>query len=286
MKNYTFLLPLYNDWESFSILLPKINFQMKKLKKKANILIVNDCSKNKMIKYKKLSNISKIEIISLNTNVGSQKAISIGLTYLKKIKKETIVTVMDSDGEDDASKISYMIKKAEKKKDKVIVSSRTKRHENLLFKILYFFHKFITFIFTLSWISFGSFSSFHSNNLKNILKNNSSWLAFSACISKNCKTLKTFAERKKRFLGNSKLSFYGLMKHSLRVNAVFFQRIIFFSFIYAFVLTNFVFFNSKFNFYLIALLILYNTTIFSTIILNNCSNFKISNKFIKSLKKI
>ena len=93
---------------------------MKKLKKKANILIVNDCSKNKMIKYKKLSNISKIEIISLNTNVGSQKAISIGLTYLKKIKKETIVTVMDSDGEDDASKISYMIKKAEKNKDKVI----------------------------------------------------------------------------------------------------------------------------------------------------------------------
>ena len=69
MKSYTFLLPLYNDWESFSILLPKINLKMKKLKKKANVLIVNDCSINRIVKYKKLSNINKIEILSLNTNI-------------------------------------------------------------------------------------------------------------------------------------------------------------------------------------------------------------------------
>ena len=286
MKNYTFLLPLYNDWESFSILLPKINFQMKKLKKKANILIINDCSKNKVVKYKKLSNINKIQILSLNTNVGSQKAISIGLKYLIKIKKETIITVMDSDGEDDVNKISYMIRKAEKNKDKVIVSSRTKRHENLLFKILYLFHKFFTFMFTLSWISFGSFSSFHSNNLKNILINKSSWLAFSACVSKNCKILKLFAERKKRIFGNSKLSFYGLIKHSLRVNAVFFKRIIFFSFIYALILENVEFFENRFNCYLIAILILYNIIISFTIILNGPFNFKISDKFIKNIKRI
>ena len=286
MKSYTFLLPLYNDWESFSILLPKINFQMKKLKKKANVLIVNDCSINKIVKYKKLSNINKIEILSLNTNIGSQKAISIGLKYLIKLKKETIITVMDSDGEDDVNKISYMIKKAEKNKDRVIVSSRTKRHENLTFKILYLFHKLVTFMFTLSWISFGSFSSFHSNNLKNILMNDASWLAFSACVSKNCKIVKLYAERKKRFFGNSKLSFYGLIKHSLRVNAVFIKRIIFFSFIYILILINFKFFNNKFSYYLITPLILYNIIVSFTVILNVSSNFKISNKFIKNIKKI
>ena len=259
---------------------------MKKLKKKANVLIVNDCSINRIVKYKKLSNINKIEILSLNTNIGSQKAISIGLKYLIKIKKETIITVMDSDGEDDVNKISYMIKKAEKNKDRVIVSSRTKRHENLIFKILYLFHKFVTFMFTLSWISFGSFSSFHSNNLKNILMNDASWLAFSACVSKNCKIIKLYAERKKRFFGNSKLSFYGLIKHSLRVNAVFIKRIIFFSFIYILILINFKFFNNKFNYYLIAPLILYNIIVSFTVILNVSSNFKISNKFIKNIKKI
>ena len=47
MDNHYFLLPLYNDWESFSLLLKKINDQMNKSKNYADVIVVDDCSKNK-----------------------------------------------------------------------------------------------------------------------------------------------------------------------------------------------------------------------------------------------
>ena len=98
-----------------------------------------------------------------------------------------IITILDSDGEDDTEKIPAMIELAERENDKVItLCGRTKRHENQLFKLLYPVHKLLTFIFTLQWISFGNFSSFSSIQLKNILRNNSSIFAsfFSICCKK------------------------------------------------------------------------------------------------------
>ena len=155
LNGYIFLLPLFNDWDSCKILLNKINDKIKKLHEKAEVVIVNDNSNINKPKFKFFSNIDKIKILNLNTNVGSQKAISIGLKFLKnKIKKNKIITILDSDGEDDVNKIPEMIKAAKINHSKVIVSSRTKRQENFLFKILYFFHKLLTFLFTLKWISF------------------------------------------------------------------------------------------------------------------------------------
>ena len=168
MKKYIFLLPLYNDWESFVLISEKINDQLKLMNKYANILIVNDYS-SKPPKLSNYSNINNIEILNLNKNLGSQKAISVGLQYLRKINDDRVITILDSDGEDDVAAIPRMIEKAENNKNNVIVSSRTKRQENFFFKILYFTHKFIKFLFTLNWIAYGNYSSFHSNQLSKIL---------------------------------------------------------------------------------------------------------------------
>ena len=139
MNTYIFLLPLYNDWESFSILSKDINLQMKNMNKTAEILIVNDFSTQNPPVFKPLSNIKYINILNLKKNLGSQKAISIGLKYLKEKNKSMIITILDSDGEDDVSKISLMISQAEKRTETVIVSSRTKRQEIFMFKNLIFY---------------------------------------------------------------------------------------------------------------------------------------------------
>ena len=268
------------------MLLEQIDTQMKKTNKYADILVVDDCSKKKKIKIKKLSNIRTIDIISLKKNLGSQKAICIGLKYLKKIKKKTIITVLDSDGEDDSSRIPAMIKTAEKNLDKVIVSSRIRRRENFIFKILYFIHKCITFVFTLNWISFGNYSSFQSSNIDKILKNNSSWLAFSATVTKNCKIIRLYAERKKRFFGNSKLSFMGLINHSIRVNSVFMKKILFISTIYIVIFFNLALSNRMFICLIIFSIILFNLCVFTTFLLNKPSDYHNSTTFIKKVKKI
>ena len=258
---------------------------MKNIKRSADILLVNDCSREPFHKLNKLSNINKINILNLKKNLGSQKAISIGLKFLKKKKSKMIVTILDSDGEDDSSKISKMIATAEKNVNKVIVSCRTRRHENIFFKILYFFHKLITFIFTYHWISYGNYSSFSSINLEKILSDKSSWLAYSASITKNCKIIKLYAVRKKRFFGISKLSFKGLVNHALRVNTVFIKKILFVSSFYILVLLNINFMNYKMCFFIILMILSFNFFLILTLILNKQSDFLNSINCIKNKRR-
>ena len=133
MYKYICLLPLYDDWDSLEILLSKINTQMKNIGKKVTIIIVNDFSKLKPPNFKLLSNIEKIQVLNLKINLGSQKAISIGLTHLSKINENMIVTILDSDGEDDVNKIPDMIKAAELNKGKIIVSTEQKEKSIIYF---------------------------------------------------------------------------------------------------------------------------------------------------------
>ena len=136
MCKYIFLLPLYNDWESFSLLLEKISKELSIIKKKAEILIVNDCSNIRPPKFKKYSNILKIKILNLRENLGSQKAISIGLAYLKNLEEEMIITVLDSDGEDDPNSLETFLSHLDEDATKVVVAERKKRKENIFLRIL------------------------------------------------------------------------------------------------------------------------------------------------------
>lgn len=236
MNNFKILLPLYNDWRSCDLLLKRISDQLKKRKRMAEIIILDDASTQKTnLSLSNLKNIKSIKILKMKENLGSQKIISIGLDYLKN-NKEEIITIMDSDGEDDVTQINNLIDAAEKNKKYVIVASRTKRKESLIFRFLYKIHLLITFFLTFKWISFGNYSSFHSGNIKKILKNKYSWLAYSSCISLNCKIKKVRSSRQKRFFGKSKLSFLGLFNHSLRVISVYQSKILFVSSIYLMVI--------------------------------------------------
>ena len=256
MKNYFFLLPLYNDWKSLQKLLEIINNEIKKINIKANFFIIDDhSSSQKKLNLSKLKNLKKVKIIKLNKNLGSQKAISVGLRYLKNIKKKSIITILDSDGEDDPTQIKNMIRSVKQNPNHVTVSCRDKRKEGLIFKFLFFFHKLITFLFTFKWISFGNYASFNSKLIKSILSDNSSWFALSSAYAKNTIIKRLYADRKKRYYGKSKLSLKALFIHAIRINCVFLHRVIFLSFFYLFLF----FFLNTFLFNLLILpIIMFN----------------------------
>ena len=139
MIKYTILLPLYNDWESANILIEKIDLLTKNLSKPVEIIIVNDNSTNDQPTFKDFSNIEKITILNLKTNLGSQKAISIGLKYLIKKDQEMIITILDSDGEDDVNQIPIMISEAEKNKEKLLCQLERKGRRVLYLKLCIFY---------------------------------------------------------------------------------------------------------------------------------------------------
>ena len=283
MQNHIFLLPLYNDWKSVQKLIGEINSQIKKIKKRATVIIIDDNStKIEKLEIKNFKYIKNIKVLSLKKNLGSQKAIAVGLKYLNSKKHKSIITILDSDGEDDSKQIAYMIKKAELNSTSVIVSCRSKRGEGISFSLFYILHKLLTFLFTLKWINFGNYSSFDSINLRKILKNNSSWLAYSSAVASNCEIIKVYAARKKRFFGKSKLSFFGLFLHSLRVISVFLYRVIFLSFIYIFCAIYFKEFLNHYSKIVIILILFFNILISLTYILMRPYNI---NKSLNLIKK-
>ena len=160
MEKLIILIPVYNDWKSLNLLIKKINFELNKENLNSEILIINDNSSLRIIFLeKKLSRIKKITFLNLKINVGSQRAINIGLNYINKIKGNYIVTIIDSDGEDDPKEIVKMIKLANTHKNFVITSNRLARKENLIIRFLYKIHLILTFIITGKWISFGNFTT-------------------------------------------------------------------------------------------------------------------------------
>ena len=223
MSNFIILTPTFNDWRSLSKLLLEIDKNIQGLKGNFKVLIINDASTiEPKLNLRNIKRLRKIHIITLKKNSGSQKSICVGLKYLKNKKTKAIITIIDSDGEDDPKHIKKLINLAKKNSNSVISANRLGRKENIFFKIFYKLHLFITFLFTGQYIDFGNYCSFNSLNLKKLLSNANLWLACSAGIVKNCDSIKPYyANRKKRYFDSSKARISFLFKHSLNIIAVF-----------------------------------------------------------------
>lgn len=285
MKKIILLLPVYNDWKSCNHLLKKLNDKIYNSNYSIDLFILNDASTYSSSIVKNLNKIKTIKIINFKKNIGSQKVIYFGLKNLKNTKNK-IIAIMDSDGEDDVGKFVSLIKNAEKYPNKVIVACRTKRKEIFIFKLLYKLHLILTFILTLNWINYGNYSAFNALNLKKILKNKNGLLAHSSTLIKNCKIKKIYAERKRRYFGNSKVSFPNLFLHSLRVIANFQARVLVISVFYVTVLTFFLYEKNSnlilINFTLI--IFLFNILLIFTNIKLTSNIYNQKKFFIKKIK--
>lgn len=231
MKRNYIVIPTYNDWRSLNKLLNVLNKDLEKASYETNILVVNDCSLKKIdFKTKNLKNINSLKIINLKKNVGSQKAIFIGLKYLKKklskLSSSYIISVLDSDGEDNPKKLKELIKIAFKKKDFFVFAYRSERTENFFLKTINMVRLLISFILTGKYINFGNFSSFSSPILKKILSNNNLFHAFSSGVLKNYKKIYLHNVKKnKRYYGSSQVNYKFLIDHSINIVSIFYKTV-------------------------------------------------------------
>ena len=238
MSNFVILTPTFNDWRSLSKLLLEIDKNIRGLKGNFKVLIINDASTIKpKLNLRNIKRLRKIHIITSKKNLGSQKSICLGLKYLKSKKTKAIITIIDSDGEDDPKHITKLINLAQKNPNSIISANRLKREENIFFRLFYKLHLLITYLFTGRYINFGNYCSFNSLNLKKLLSNSNLWLACSAGIIKNCDSIKSYyANRKKRYFDTSKASLSWIFKHSLNIISVFKSDVQRNSFIYCLIL--------------------------------------------------
>jgi len=221
------LTPVYNDWESFSILLQNIEREFESVNEryKVSVLAVNDGSSEDFDSNEFAKNI-KVEIVNLKMNVGHQRAIAVGLQYINASKTEfDFLIVLDSDGEDRPEDILKVIAKAEElQSQKIIFAQRKKRQESYLFKTGYFFYKNIFYWLTGQRINFGNFSCIPKKLLKKIVVQDNLWNHYSGSIIQ-AKTPfdKVLLDRGKRYAGQSNMNFTSLVLHGLSSISVYFD---------------------------------------------------------------
>ena len=228
MIKYVILIPSFNDWDCLNILIPKINQALKNTNENVDILIVNDGStkKNNLI-FKKMTHLKKIEVLNLKNNVKAQIAIATGLNFLRKEKFQGGIIVMDADGQDDPEYLVDIIKQSRKNPERTITINRTKRDDELLFKILYQMYLFLSFLLTLKYLKFGVYSYLHSSSLNKILSTNDVHLAYVASLAKHFKNKNViFAPRKKRILGESQNNYKSLIHYALKIISAFKNQVL------------------------------------------------------------
>ena len=111
MKKFKILIPCYNDWQSLFKLLNNIDNNITMFDAEFTVLIVNDCSTEKMPKplfsFKK---IKSIDLINIKKNQGHTRCNATGIKYLSKKKDFDYMILMDGDGEDNPDDLPIIIK--------------------------------------------------------------------------------------------------------------------------------------------------------------------------------
>ena len=222
MKTYKILIPVFNDWESLSILLNNIHALKINNLARIKILIIDDCSSEILNKKIEFDSFEDIEIIKNIKNIGHGKSIANGINYLSKKNDFDYLIVMDGDGEDRPEEVKELILKSFDLPSLTITANRIKRSESAFFKLSYHLHKILTLVLTGHSIKFGNFMCIPKQDLNLIVSNKNLFVSFSGTVSKFIKN-KTYIPsiRGVRYHGPTKMTFLKLIRHSLLIMSVF-----------------------------------------------------------------
>ena len=236
MKKFKILIPCYNDWQSLFKLLNNIDNNITMFDAEFTVLIVNDCSTEKMPKpsfsFKK---IKSIDLINIKKNQGHTRCNATGIKYLSEKKNFDYMILMDGDGEDNPDDLPLIIKNILENKNISIVATRKKRSEGLLFTILYNLHKIITLIFTGKNINFGHYCCLTRNDVILLSSKKTLWSNFAGAAKKFIPNLSGVPTiRGLRYFGPSKMPLTGLIIHSMSIIASFKYQVLFRSLLFIF----------------------------------------------------
>lgn len=210
--------PVYNDWLSFQCLVEDLNQFSNSLDIEIkSIVAINDGS---IDQFNKEAFISKtpICIVNLSNNLGHQRAIAIGLSYVEENYKDLdYIIVMDSDGEDKPTDILKLIKTVRIQTDEsIIFAKRKKRSEGVKFKLFYSLYKLLFYKLTSYKLEFGNYSCIPKSLLTRVVAIPELWNHYSCAIMKSKITYTSVdTNRGVRYQGKSKMNFQNLILHGL-----------------------------------------------------------------------
>ncbi|MCF2499386.1 glycosyltransferase [Dyadobacter chenhuakuii] len=221
-ENFVIIIPQFNDWEALNLLIQKINADLNaSILRNTTLFIVDDCSSKERTQPFVHFGGKEIKVLRLYRNLGHQKAIAIGLSYVAEHIAADKVIVMDADGEDAPSDINLLAERSLQEPGKIIFAERNKRTENFLFRSFYVIYKMLFKLLTGKVITFGNFSLVPQNRLQNLVRVSEIWNNYpGGIIRSRIPYDSVLTNRAKRLAGESKMNFVSLVLHGLSAISV------------------------------------------------------------------
>jgi hypothetical protein len=219
MKSIVILSCLYDDWESAGELFRTIGPQLAALSCPAQLVLVDDASLAPRPPdfLRGIAGFSQVEVVTLRRNLGSQRAIAVGLSHIFETKTADAVVIMDADGEDRPADLLALLNAfATQPKPAILFAARAKRSEGGLFRLGYQFYRALHFLITGYRIRFGNFSLVPQSLLGPLVVDPNLWLHFAATVvASRIPYTSIPTERGVRLHGQSRLNLTSLVIHGL-----------------------------------------------------------------------
>ncbi len=221
MDALTSLMPVYNDWESARLVIE----QLDPGGVTAVVLVVDDCSTDARPDpwlTGQLKHIARVEILRLRRNLGHQRALAIGLSYLHAERTSETIVVMDADGEDRPEDVPRLVARFnELRRREVVFAARMRRSENLLFRGGYHLFRGLHWLLPGIPVRVGNFSVLSRDHLGALTVTPDLWNHYATSVMKtNVPYALLATTRARRLAGRSKLNFVSMVVHVLSAISV------------------------------------------------------------------
>ena len=216
-RRLTVVMPVYNDWQSATLLIRDIGLAMADSGYEITIVAVDDGSTEvPPMALDPGPGIAAIECLLLAANIGHQRAIAVGLMAVAERPDTDLVAVMDSDGEDRPAELRAMVERAGGVAHKAIVAQRSERSESVFFKTFYALYTRVFRMLTGQRIAFGNFTVLQPAQVRRVIGNAHIWNNFPAALLHSRIAVEYVPTRRgKRYAGQSRMNFIGLVTHGL-----------------------------------------------------------------------
>jgi glycosyltransferase involved in cell wall biosynthesis len=222
------VMPVFNDWPSMERLVKDIDIVLADSGILVRVVAVDDSSTVPApdLWFENMRAVRKVQVIHLGGNVGHQRAIATGLSWLVSKGSSALVAVMDSDGEDQPTELKRLLAEAANAPDSVIAAQRARRSESTHFKLFYKIYRMLFYQLTGKSISFGNFLVLPPRWVVRLVHDPNIWNNLAATIIDSRLPIHYVpTTRGTRYFGQSKMNFVSLVAHGLGAISVFSESV-------------------------------------------------------------
>ncbi len=224
----TVMMPVFNDWPSAFTLIVRLNPLLVQEGYRPSYLLIDDGSTELPPSAEEVEAIPDVSVLHLRRNLGHQRALCIGISWLaKNLHGAQPIVVMDSDGEDCPEEVKRLLDRYDREHGQTFVfAERTRRSEGFLFKFFYNLYCFLHIFLVGHRVRFGNFSVVPSRRLPSLSVVPELWNHYAAAVVVSKQPYTTVStERGERYFGDSKMNFTELVIHGLSALSVFSDRL-------------------------------------------------------------